>query len=99
MARLNKLNPRSAADKPAQKNLDSTTLHDGSRYVVGMLCADVNIHLADNFYASLVHFRSLEKRLEKDLNVKTQKASDIRGGIEKGSVVPVSPHDSTNRSD
>ena len=29
--------PRSSADKRAQKNLDSTTLHDGSRYVVSIL--------------------------------------------------------------
>ena len=29
--------PRSSADKRAQKILFSTTLHDGSRYVVGML--------------------------------------------------------------
>ena len=91
--------PRSSADKRAQKVLDSTTIHDGSRYIVGMLWADDNIHLTDNFYASLVQFKSLEKRLEKDLNLKTQYASDIRSDVEKGYVVPVSPHDSKNRSD
>ena len=64
-----------------------------------MLWADDNIHLPDNFYASLVQFKSLEKRLEKDLNLKTQYASDIRSDVEKGYVVPVSPHDSKNRSD
>ena len=42
---------------------------------------------------------SLEKRLEKDLNLKTQYASDIWGDDEKGYVVPFSPHDSKNRSD
>ena len=86
-------------DKRAQKVLDSTTIHDGSRCVVGMLWADDNIQLPDNFYASLVQFKSLEKRLEKDLNLKTQYASDIRSDVEKGYVVPVSPHDSKNRSD
>ena len=91
--------PGSSADKLAQKILDSTTIHDGSRYIVGMLWADDNIHLPDNFYASLVQFKSLEKRLEKDLNLKTQYASDIRSDGEKGYVVPVSPHDSKNRSD
>ena len=74
-------------------------LRDGSRYVVGMLWADDNIHLPDNFYASLVELKSPEKRLEKDLNLKTQYASDIRSDIEKGYIVPVSPHDSKNRSD
>ena len=53
--------PRSSADKRAQKILDSTTLHDGSCYVVGMLWADDNINLPDKFYASLVQFKSLEK--------------------------------------
>ena len=91
--------PRSSADKRAQKTLDSTTIHDGSRYVVGMLWADDNIHLPNNFYASLVQFKSPEKRLEKDSNLKTQYASDIRSDVEKGYVVPVSPHDSKNRSD
>ena len=90
--------PRSSADKRAQKILDSTTIHDGSRYIVGMLWADDNNHLPDNFYASLIQFQSLEKRLEKNLNLKTQYASDIRSDVEKGYVVPVSPHDSKNRS-
>ena len=47
----------------------------------------------------MVQLKSLEKRLEKDLNLKTQYASDIRSDVEKGYVVPVSPHDSKNRSD
>ena len=76
--------PRSSADKRAQKFLDSTTIHDGSHYVAGMLWADDNIHLPDNFYASLVQFKSLKKCLEKDLNLKTQYASDIRSDVEKG---------------
>ena len=91
--------PRSSADKRAQKILDSTTIHDGSRYIVGMLWAADNIYLPGNFYASLVQLESLEKRLEKDSNLKTQYASDIRSDVEKGYVVPVSPHDSKNRSD
>ena len=47
----------------------------------------------------MVQFKSLEKRLEKDLNLKTQYASDIRNDFEKCYVVPVSPHDSKNSSD
>ena len=59
-----------------------------------MLWADDNTHLPDNF-----RFKFLEKYLEKDLNLKTQYASEIRSDLEKGYVVPVSPHDSKNRSD
>ena len=91
--------PRSAADKRAQKILEFTTLHNGSHYVAGMLWDVDNAHLPDNFYASLVQLKSLENCLEKELNLKTQYASDIRGDVEKGYVVPVSPHDSKNRSD
>ena len=75
--------PRSAADKHAQKTLDSTTLHDGNRYAVGMLWAEDNIHLLDNFYASFVQLKSIEKRLVKDLNLKNQYASDIRGMLRR----------------
>ena len=64
-----------------------------------MLWSDDNIHLPDNFYASLVQFKSLGKRLENDLNLKTQYASDIRSDVEKGYVVAVSPQDSKHRSD
>ena len=81
--------PRSAANKRAQKNLDSNTLHGGSRYIVEMLWAEDNFHLLDNFYISLDEFKSLEKRLEKNSNPKFQHASDIRGNIEDGYVVPV----------
>ena len=64
-----------------------------------MLSAEDKIHLPHTFYASLVHFKSPEKRLEKYLNLKTQYASDMRGDVEKAYVIMVSPHDSKNRSD
>ena len=38
-------------------------------------------------------FKSLEKHLEKDLNLKTQYFSDITGDEEKGYEVPVRLHD------
>ena len=65
---------RYAAVKRDLKNLDSTRLHDGSRNNVGMLWDVDKIRLPDNFYALLVQFKSLESRLEKDLNLKTQYA-------------------------
>ena len=36
---------QSAADKCAQKTLDTTTLHDASRYIVRLLSVEDNIHL------------------------------------------------------
>ena len=79
------------------KNLESTTLHDGSRYVVGMLWADDNIHLPDNCYASLVQCNSRKAPRER-LKPENSNASVIRDDVEKGYVVPVSAHDSKNRS-
>ena len=58
--KLKQADLRSSADKHAQKILDSTTLHDGSRSVVGILWANDNIHLPDNFYALLVQFNILK---------------------------------------
>ena len=54
---------RFAADKRAAKILDSSNVHDGSRYAVGMLWAEETIMLPDNYYSSLVPIESLEKRL------------------------------------
>ena len=68
--------PRSAPDKSAQKILDFATLKDRSRYIVEMLWVEDIFPLFDNFNASLVQFKSLQKALEKNSNLKTQYASD-----------------------
>ena len=62
--------PRSAADKRANKILETTTVHDGERYSVGMLWATDNVMLPNNYYAKVVQLKSLERRLEKDPELK-----------------------------
>ena len=46
--------PGTAADKPANKTLETTTVDDGERYSVGKLWATDNVTLPNNYYASLV---------------------------------------------
>ena len=70
---------RSAEDKRAAKLLNSSTVHDGSRYAVGMLWEEESCMLPDNYYSSFIQLKSLEKRLAKDLHLKnyTQKLSKM----------------------
>ena len=81
--------PRSAADKRANKLLESTTFHDGERYSVGMLWNDDNVTLPNNYYSSLVQLKSLEKRLDRDLDLRVKYTETIDSDIEKGYVIKV----------
>ena len=69
------VDPRSAADARAQEILETTTFHNGQRYDVGMLWADDNIQLPNNYFSSLVQLKSLEKRLSRDTSLKENYAS------------------------
>ena len=89
---------RSAADKSAAKILDSFTVRDGSRYLVGMLWAEDSIILPDNYYSSLVQLKSLEKRLAKDPHYRNQYSKTIEDDLSKGYVIEVPPHSFSNRS-
>ena len=81
--------PRSKADKRGSRILESTTTHDSERYTVGMLWSDDNIVLPNNYYTSLVQLKSLEKRLDKDTELKAQYTKTINDDIEKGYVIRV----------
>ena len=59
------IDPRSAADARALDNLENTTVHNGKRYNVGILLAEDNIELPNNYFSALVQLKSLEKRLTK----------------------------------
>ena len=81
--------PRSAADKRANKILETTTVHDEDRYSVGMLWATDNVTLPNNYYASLVQLKSLERRLEKDPELKSNYIKTVHDDLQKGYVIPV----------
>ena len=88
--------PRSAADKPAIKILEATTQHDGERYSVGKLWATDNVKLANNYYASLVQLKSLERRLEKDPELKSNYMKTVHDDLQKGYVIPVGKFNTFN---
>ena len=83
------VDPRSAADARAQELLETTTLHNGKGYDVGMLWADDNIQLPNNDFSSLVQFKFLEKRLSRDTTLNENYANTIREDLEKGYLITV----------
>ena len=54
-----------------------------------MLWSDDNIVLPNNYYTSVVQLKSLEKRLDKDTELKAQYTKTINDDIEKGYVIRV----------
>ena len=80
------VDPRSAADARAQEILEITFFHNGQRYDVGMLWADDNIQLPNNYFSSLVQLKSLEKRLT---TLKENYANTIREDFEKGYLIKI----------
>ena len=94
------IDPRSAADARAQEIIETTTFHNGQRYDVGMLWADDNIQLPNNYFSSLVQLKSLEKRLSRDTSLKKNYANTIREDLEKGYLTTVpDAHKVEQRSD
>ena len=60
-AAMKQVDPRSDADARASKFLQETTYHDGCRYQVGMLWADDESSLPNNYFSALVQLKSLER--------------------------------------
>ena len=81
--------PHSASDKQALKTLESTISHDGNRYSVGMLWINKDINLPNNYYSAFAQLKSLEKRLEKDPDLKKSYDKTIQDDLEMGYIVPI----------
>ena len=94
-----RVDTRSAADKHALSILNSETVHNGERYIVLMLWIDSNISLPNNYYSSLAHFETMERRLSKDPELRERYADKFREDNRKGYVVTVEPHNPRKRSD
>ena len=76
------IDSRSAADARAMKILEETTFNDGCRYQVGMLWADEESTLPNNYFSALVQLKSLERRLGKDPQLK-ELQQDYQRGLRK----------------
>ena len=84
---------RSAADARAEKILEDTTYHDGSRYQVGMLWAEEESSLPNNYFSAPVQLKSLERRLGRDTELKERYSKTINDDFSKGYIVKVDKTD------
>ena len=73
---------RSKEEKRAQAILEKTTKHNGERYEVGLLWADDNPNLPNNYYSAYQQFLSMERRLSKDLELKEAYKATIEKDLE-----------------
>ena len=73
---------RSKEEKRAQAILEKTTKHNGERYEVGLLWADDNPNLPNNYYSAYQQFLSMERRLSKDSELKEAYKATIEKDLE-----------------
>ena len=91
---------RSAADARDHEIFESTTIHNGLRYNVGMLWAADNTKLPNNYFFSLVQLKSLEKRSAKNEDRREKYTSNIKEDLNKGYVIELpDAHKVESRSD
>ena len=86
---LKPVDPRSASDARAHDILENTTVHNGKRYDVGMLWAEDNIELLNNYFSALVQLIFLETRLTKDQTLRENYSNTIKEDLDRGYVVRV----------
>ena len=65
--------------------------------IVPMLWIDSIVSLPNIYYSSLARFKTLERRLSKDPELRERDADTFREDITKGYVVTVEPHDPCKR--
>ena len=87
---LKDVTPRSKADAKATEILERTTRHDGEMYEIGMLWAEENRSLSNNF-STLAQLKSLGRRLEKDDDLKRKYAATEADDFSKGYIEQVDP--------
>ena len=87
------VDPRSAADARASKFLHETTYHDGCRNQVGMLWADDESSLPNNYFSALNQVKSLERRLDKTPELNVSYAQTYKDDFDKGYIVQVDKSD------
>ena len=90
------VDPHSAADARAEKILDRATYHDGLRYQVGMVWAEDESSLPNNYFSALVQLKSLERRLGKDVELKQRYSKTIHEDHSKGYIANVDKADCFN---
>ena len=74
----------SKEDDKALEMLKATTKFDGERYEVGHLWKKAKPHLPNNYSSAVSQLKSLERRLEKDENLKQRHKETIDVDVQKG---------------
>ena len=69
-----------------KKMLESTTKFTGERYEVGMLWSEPEPNLLNNYSSALCQLYSLERRFQRDPNLKNLYQQSIDTDVEKGFV-------------
>ena len=77
---------QSKKEQQAQKFLESTKKFTGERYVVGMLWSEPEPNLPNNYGSALGQLYSLERRFQRDPNLKELYQQSIDTDVEKGFV-------------
>ena len=77
---------KSKEEKRALSILEKTTKHNGERYEVGLLWAEDKPSLPNNYFLAYQQFLSMEKRLAKDVELKTAYKATIEKDLERNFV-------------
>ena len=77
---------QSKKELQAQRMLESTTKFTGERYEVGMLWSEPEPNLPNNYSSALGQLYSLERRFQRDPNLKNLYQQSIDTDVEKGFV-------------
>ena len=80
------VDPRSSDDKRALQILESSTTHNGNRYQMGLLWKKDSPMLPNNFKVAYSQLLSLERRLDKQPELKSRYAATIQTDLDKGYV-------------
>ena len=84
---------RSKQDERAFDILKLSTRHNGERYEVGLLWAESSPDLPINYCSALQQLYSLEKRLDKDIDLKDANQKTIQRDLENGFLRTIDKHE------
>ena len=82
-------------DQKAIKTLAETTHHNGERYEIGLPWRE-NVTLPNNYFMARVQWQALQKRLERDNQLKQRYMTTIFDDMDKGYIAAVTNQDAKN---
>ena len=82
-------------DQKELKTLAETKHHNGERYEIGLLWRE-NVTLPNNYFMARVQWHTLQKRLERDNQLKQRYMTTIFDDMDKGYIAVVTNQDAKN---